>query len=114
MFKVHVRALQPKGRWRCGKHWPAEGREDTVSAEELERLVADPVLSVKVLEELEDAPAGTPLPEGFPHKERLEAAGFVTLEAVKAAGSTRFYPKGFKKPEVEEIQLAVLQHTAKE
>jgi hypothetical protein len=27
----------------------------------------------------------TPLPEGFPHKERLEAAGFDTLEAVRGA-----------------------------
>lgn len=106
MFKVHVRALQPKGRWRCGKHWPAEGREDTVSAEELERLEADPMLSVRVLEELEDAPAGIPLPEGFPHKERLEAAGFVTLEAVTAAQPSRLYSKGFKKVEVEEIHAA--------
>lgn len=114
--KVLVRSLQERGRYRSGRFWPSTPTEAVVGEEELERLEADPVLNVRVLGEVSrktepenlpapaGATAGTPLPSGFPHKKRLEAAGFTSLEAVQQAQAVQFYSKKFKKAEVEKIQ----------
>lgn len=107
MTKIEVRALPAKGFWRAGRYWPHEPTEAEVDEATLERLLVEPMLSVNVLGEAEE-PQETPLPAGFPHKERLEAAGFTSLESLHQIQANKLYAKGFKKPEVEEVQAAVL------
>lgn len=54
-FRVKVSTPQPRGRWRIGRQWWPEPQEALVSAEELARLQADPLLRVVVVEEVEAA-----------------------------------------------------------
>ncbi|WP_036196916.1 hypothetical protein [Meiothermus taiwanensis] len=55
-YRVKVSTPQPKGRWRIARQWWPEPQEALVSPEELERLQADPLLLVEVLEEVEADP----------------------------------------------------------
>lgn len=54
-YRVKVSTPQPKGRWRIARQWWPEPQEALVSPDELERLQADPLLRVEVLEEVEQA-----------------------------------------------------------
>lgn len=59
-YRVKVSTPQPKGRWRIARQWWPEPREALVSPEELERLQADPLIRVEVLEEVEADPPKKP------------------------------------------------------
>jgi hypothetical protein len=66
-IKVRVSTPQPEGRWRIGQQWFPAPREALVTPEELERLQADPLLQVTVLEQTEP---GLHEPEGRPAKRK--------------------------------------------
>ncbi|GEM81867.1 hypothetical protein [Meiothermus hypogaeus] len=57
-YRVKVSTPQQRGRWRIGRQWWPAPQEAEVSAEELARLQADPLLRVEILalEPAEGAP----------------------------------------------------------
>jgi hypothetical protein len=57
-YRVKVSTPQQRGRWRIGRQWWPAPQEAEVTAEELARLQADPLLRVEIASEVpsEEAP----------------------------------------------------------